>query len=244
LVQHRHHAHPDALEQLESLGDRLVRWIGDNPVPVLIVAGAILVGAAAYGGLRAWGHSRENSASTAEAGLVREYVVAMGGEANSLVAPEPANPETARTVRTQFVDRFVSLAKDHEGTAAAGLARIEASRLYEQLGAGDQAVQVLQDGLAAMPADSAIRGVTQARVAALLEAAGDFAGAAAAYEAVAAIPDHPLRELSLGDAARCWLEAGQRDKALAAYEQLRATGDVAEIPPHIKARLEEVRLQP
>jgi len=233
----------DTLEELESLGERLVAWIGANPVPVLAIAGVILVVAAGLGGWRAWQGSRADRAAAALAEVRSKYVVAMGGTPNDAKIPEPANPETARTVRTEYVERFLEVARAQRGTAAAALARLQASDIYAQLGNPAGALTVLQDGLAELPSDSPIAGVLDARIARLQEDAGHFDDAARSYEAAAAIPSYPLRIEALGDAARVWADAGKGDQALALYAKLQSEPGEHKLPPHVEARLRELQLR-
>lgn len=240
MAQQSKHAPGDTLEQLQSLGDRLIQWVSANPAVVLGTAGAILLTAATIGGVRAWRSSAADEASTALATIQREYIAAMGGEPGAVEAPEPANPETARQVRTDFVARFASFAQAHEGTSAQALAALEASRIYEDLGAGDQAQAIVQDAVADLPADSAIRGVALRRVAALAESAGDFEAAAEAHLAAADTPGYPLRNEALADAARCWAEAAKTDEALALYARLRSEAPDYQLAPHVRARLAEL----
>ncbi|HSJ95651.1 MAG TPA: hypothetical protein VLC53_01180, partial [Myxococcota bacterium] len=134
MAQHSKKAPADTLAQLESLGDRLIGWVSSNPALVLGTAVAILLVAATIGGTRAWRNSAADEASAGLAAIQREYVMAMGGEATDMEAPEPANPETARQVRTEYVERFASFAREHAGTPAQALAALEASRIYEALG--------------------------------------------------------------------------------------------------------------
>jgi len=241
LAQHHKDAHPDTLAQLESLGDRLAHWVSANPALVLGAAAAILLVAAAIGGTRAWRASSANEASAQLAALERQYIEAMGGEATDLEAPEPANPETARQVRTDFVERFSSFAREHEGTPAQALAALEASRIYEALGAPDQAREIVQEAANALPADSPIRGVALRRIAGLAESAGDYEAAALAHVAAADTAGYPLRFDALADAARCWAEAAKPDEALALFARIQTEAPDYRLPPHVESRLSELQ---
>lgn len=241
MAQHHKDAHPDTLAQIESLGDRLIHWVSANPALVLGAAAAVLLVAAAIGGTRAWQASSENEASAQLAALERQYIESMGGEATDLEAPEPANPETARTVRTEFVERFASFAREHEGTPAQALAALEASRIYEALGAPDKAQEIVQEAVNALPSDSPIRGVALRRLAGLAETAGDFEAAALAHVAAADTPGYPLRFDALADAARCWAEAAKPDEALALFARIQTEAPDYRLPPHVQARLAELQ---
>jgi predicted negative regulator of RcsB-dependent stress response len=234
----------DTLEELESLGERLVGWIGANPVLVLTVAGGILLVAAGLGGWRAWQGSRADRAAASLAELRSKYVVAMGGTPNDVKIPEPANPETARSLRTEYVERFLEVARAHRGTAAAALAQLEASEIYAQLGNPDRALEVLKESVAELSADSPVAGILGSRIARLQEDAGHLEDAARSYEAAAAIPGYPLRTQALGDAARCWADAGKDDQAVALYAKLQSDPGEHHLAPHIEARLRELQAKP
>jgi hypothetical protein len=239
LAQRKDHP-ADTLEELESIGERLAQWVGANPVIVLGVAGAILLAAASFGGYRAWSHSQANAGSAALATLHGDFVVAMGGKVTDLEVPDPANPETGRTVRTEYADKYLALAKEWSGSPTGALAGLEAGQLFAKLGNSDRALEVFQQAAADAPTASSIRGVIESRIGHLFEEKGDFAAAASAHEAAAATPGFPLRDESLADAARCWAEAGKPDQALAIYQRLKTESPELKLAPHVEARLEEI----
>jgi tetratricopeptide (TPR) repeat protein len=241
VAQHSKNAPADTLAQLESLGDRLIGWVSSNPALVLGAAAAVLLVAAAIGGTRAWRTSAADEASAGLAAIQREYVMAMGGEATDMEAPEPANPETARQVRTEYVERFASFAREHAGTPAQALAALEASRIYETLGAPEPAREVVQQAANDLPDDSPIRGVVLRRVAVLAEGAGDYEAAALAHVAAADTPVYPLRLDALADGARCWAEAGKPDEALALFARIQSEAPEHRLAPHVQARLAELQ---
>ncbi len=241
MAQHRKNAPTDTLEQLESLSDRLVRWLSDNPLLILGTAGVILVTAASIGGLRAWRSSAADEASAQVAQVRSEYVVAMGGSATDLIAPEPANPETARQIRTDYVERFVKIIEEHAGTPAQALAALDASQIFEELGATDRAREIVERTVADLPTSSPVRAVAQRRVAVLHEANGDFEAAARAHAAAAEAPGYPLRFDALADAARCWADAGNRQEALAVFARIQGEAPEYRLAPHLEARLSELQ---
>ena len=65
--------------------------------------------------------------------------------------------------------------------------------------------------------------------------------AAQAFEAAAAVASYPLRAGALGDAARCWILAGETEKGLAAYQRLEAEFPDQAVPPPVEALVEELR---
>jgi tetratricopeptide (TPR) repeat protein len=240
LAQRRKDQPADTLEELESIGERLAQWVGANPVIVLGIAGAILVAAASFGGYRAWSRSQAHAGSAALATLHSEFVAAMGGKATDVEVPEPANPETAKNVRTEYADKYLALAKEWSGSPTGALALLEAGQLFAKLGNADRALEIFQQAAAEAPPRSPIRGIADSRVGHLLEEKGDFEAAAKAHEAAAAIPDFPLRVDALADAARCWAEAGKPDQALAIYQRLKTDSPDLQLAPHVQARLDEL----
>lgn len=233
--------HPaDTLEELESLGERMAQWVGANPILVLGIAGLVLALAAGVGGYRAYAHSRADRASAALAALHSEYVVAMGGKATDTEVPEPANPETAKTVRTDFAARYEQLAKEWSGTPTGSLALLEAGELREKLGDGSKALELWLSAAQTAAADSPVLGVIQSRIGHFEEDRGDFEAAARAHEAAANVVGYPLHAEALAATARTWAEAGKPEQALAAYRQLKADAPEYQIPPYIEARLTEI----
>jgi tetratricopeptide (TPR) repeat protein len=240
LAQQRKDAPEDTLAELESLGERLMQWVGANPMPVLGTALAILLVAAGIGGYRAYAHSRADRASAALAALQAELVVAMGGKPTDIEVPEPANPETARTVRVEFTDRYLALAKDWEGTPTAALALLEAGQLQDRLGNRDRALELWMQATTSVPGDAPALGVLQSRIGHLQEDRGDFEAAARAHEAAAAVPGFPLRADALADAARCWAEAAKPAQALALFARLKTEHPEHRLDQHVEARLLEL----
>jgi len=243
LAQHHDHEPAGTLEELESLGVRLAQWVGANPALVLGGAVLILTLAAAAGGYRAYVGSRTERASVALSTLQAELVVAMGGKATDADVPEPANPETARNVRTQFADRYLALAKDWKGTPTGALALLEAGELFEQLGNTDRALEAWSEALGAAPAGSPTLGILHTRIGHVQEDKGDFEAAAKSYEAAAAIPGYPLIGGALADAARCWAEAGKDEAALAISKRLKTELPDYQLPPYVASRLAEIELR-
>jgi tetratricopeptide (TPR) repeat protein len=243
VAQHRKEEPADTLEELASLGERLVQWVGANPTPVLAMAVLILVIAAGIGGYRAFAGSRSERASAQLAALHDELVQAMGGKPTDTEIPEPANPETARTVRTDFAERYATLANQWSGTPAGALAMLEAGRLYEQLGNQDRALEVWLAAAQKLPSDSAALGILRTRIAGIQEAKGDLEGAAKSYEAAASVTGFPLVASALADAARCWAETGKSEPALAAYRRLKTEFPEYQVPPYVESQVQELELR-
>lgn len=240
MTKHHKDEPTGTLEELESVGERLAQWVGANPAVVLGVAGAILLGAASFGGYRAFSHAQADKASTALAKLHGEFVLAMGGKATEIEIPEPANPETAKATRTEYADKYVALAKEWSGTPTAALSLLEAGELFAKLGNPDRALEVFRQASEQASVDSPIRAVIASRTGHLQEEKGDFEAAARSYETAAAVPGFPLHTDTLAQAARCWAEAGKPEQALAIYQRLKSDSPDLKLAPYVEARLQEI----
>lgn len=230
----------ETLQEIEGAFDRLAHWVQTHPAHVLAVLGAVLVVAAALG-FADWSRNRSLDRAAAEVAEVQsEYLRAMGAGAGSYEIVEPANPETGRRVRREYVDRFLAAADAHEGTAAAVSALLEAGTLQAEMGDLDAAVSTWERARDQAAGGSALRGLAGVRLARGLEQQGRWQEAAEAHEAAGAIEALPTRALALADAARCYAEAGDREKAVDVYQRLQALEDAPPLPDHVKARLEEL----
>jgi tetratricopeptide (TPR) repeat protein len=232
----------ETLQEIEGVFDRLADWVMHNPTRVLGVLGGILAVAAALG-LYDWQRNRQlDQAAAAVAEVQSGYFRAMGAAPGSFQVAEPANPETGRQVREQYVERFLTVADEHSGTAPAVAARLEAGTLLEQAGDSTGALDAWRRAVEAAGAGTTLRGVALVRLARGLERQGLWAEAAAAHAEAGAIESLPIRGFALGDAARCYAEAGDVAEALAVYASLEELEDAPPAPDHVRARLEELRV--
>jgi len=230
----------ETLHEIESIFDRVAQWVGANPIPVLVIIGAILASAAGIGGFRAWSSSREADAAADLAEIQTEYRRAMGAPAGSFDIPEPANAEAAAATRQEFATRFAEAAERRSGTAASVSAWLEAGRLREALGDAEAARAAREAAVAEASADSVLGALAQTELAASLERAGEASQAAERYLAAGQVTGFPARILALGDAARCFADAGEPSRALETFALL-GEDEVAKLPAHVRARLEELR---
>lgn len=231
----------ETLHEIESVFDRGAQWVAENPVPVLAVLGALLVLAAGVGGLRYMARHEAHEASAAVAEVEQSYLDAMGVQPGSLEPIEPANPETARAIRTEHVERFLEVAKAHEGTTAAVTARMEAADLLEELGEDERARELWREAAQEAPGGSALRGLALERHAAALERQGALEEAAAAHAEAAEIEAFPGRWIAMAHAARTWLDAGHTQEARALADRLREEAPEDAVPTHIQARLRSLQ---
>lgn len=238
----RGHERTDTLDELLTLGDRIAHWVQEHATLTIVVVVSVLVGAAATGGYISYSQHREEEASAAVSAVRSEFVQAMGGSPGAAEIPEPANPETARSVRLEFAERFLEVAREHGGTTAAALAALEAGDLLIEAGETERALEVWQEA-APGPGEAEVRGALLGRIAAAHEAAGRFAEAAQAHAKAGALRDYPLRDLEQARAAWAWLQAGETEEALATYRALRDRAPDFEIPEHLAAPLRELDLR-
>ncbi|MEE8581796.1 MAG: hypothetical protein V3T33_09430 [Myxococcota bacterium] len=231
----------ERLDELQSLGDRLAEWIGANPVLVLGSALGILILAGGYGLFASTRESAATSASEALSQAHAEFREAMGARSDELGIPEPANPATALRARNDFVERFQEVAQAHTGTAAGALAWLQVGALQEALGDSDAAIATWESALAEVDADSIPSALILVRIAAAHEDAVRWLEAGEAYERAADVESYPLRYTALADAARCFADAGEEEKALAAFERVESEASDYRISDHIRSRLNELR---
>lgn len=230
----------EALEELEHLGDRIGHFVAENPRPVMAVIGAVLLAGALAGGIITWQNRRDEKAVAAFEAVRTAYLEAMGAGVGAVEIPEPANPETAKRVRAEYAERFAGVAEAHGGTTAATLARLEAADLRQALGESDAALEGWRQAAASAGSESALRAMLEERIAHAEEAAGRFAEAAAAWTQAGEADEYPLRWIALGHAARCWLEAGDPDKARALFGRIQKESPETRLPEHVAARLREL----
>jgi tetratricopeptide (TPR) repeat protein len=232
----------DALREIDSIFDRAAEWAIRNPLAVLAAIAAILALAAGVGGLHWHARRSQLAASEAVAKVQADYLAAMGGAPGQIDAPEPANPETAKQVRLEHIERYQKVAAEHAGELAAVQAWLEAGNLQQQMGDLEAALASWQKAVDSAAQGSAVRGLAHSRLGSGFEAAGRWEDAARAHEAAAAIDSYPLRFYALIDAARCWAETGDRAKAVALFDRVEAESPGLEIPEHIRARLRELEV--
>jgi predicted negative regulator of RcsB-dependent stress response len=232
----------ETLHEIESVFERLAHWVATNPVTVLVALGVLLSSAAGFGGYQAWSRSRETGASAEIAQIQAEYLKAMGAAPGAVDVPEPANAEAAAATRREFAARFREAAERRSGTAAGVTAWLQAGDLLDAVGDPEGAIGAWRAAAETASGGSALEALARTRIAAGLEAKGDAAGAAVEYLAAGQSPDFPGRILALGDAARCFADAGQTERALEVYGGMDAE-EQRQLPPHVAARLAELRVR-
>jgi predicted negative regulator of RcsB-dependent stress response len=236
------HGATEALAELESGFERLSRWVGENPLSVLAGIGILLASVGAWEFARSRAENRELQASNAFDETQSAYLAAMGAEPGAIEVPELANPETAKKIRAEYIEKYRSVAQANPGTLPAALAWLEVADLLEADHDLDAMLESLQKGLAEQPRNPRMAGLVHQRIAQLYEDRGQLGEAGAEHEAAGMLPDFPLRWLALTDAARCYAQAGDRTRALALLERVEseAKGGYA-LPAPMRGLLRELR---
>jgi hypothetical protein len=224
----------ETLHEIESIFDRMASWVAHNPRIVLSGLAVVLVGAAGLGGYRAWSAAREAEASAEVAAIGADFRRAMGAKPGQPDIPELANAEAAAATRAEYATRLADAADRLAGTRAGLMARIQLGTLRAELGETQAALDAFRSAAAAA--------IAQVELGAALEASGDPAGAAEAFLAAGRIETFPGRVLALGDAARCFAEAGEDERALEVYGGL-SEAESAQLPVYVAARLRELRIR-
>jgi len=236
------HGVGEALDDLGSIMDRMALWVAANRWVVFGVIGAVLASGGAWEFLRSRAEQRETTASNAFDQTQTAYFAALGAEPGAIDLPELANPEAGKRIREEFVEKYRGVAQEHSGTLPAALAWLEVADLLQTQGDLDGSLESLRKGLAEQPGNPRLEGLVQQRIAQLYEDRGQLAEAAAAHEAAGSLPEFPLRYFALADAARCYAQAGQPDRALALLERIENEAkESVPLPAELRGLLRELR---
>ena len=155
--------------------------------------------------------------------------------------PELANPVAAAVIQEEYLERFRAVADEHRGTVAGTLALFEAAEILDRLERPEQTLEVWQQALDDLSGHASLRAMLHQRIARLHEERGDWTEAAAAHEAAGGIAEFPLRYWALAEAARCFAQAGQAERALALYEQVAREAPDLALPDHFRSQFRELR---
>ena len=241
----RHHETNQAdetLHQIEESFDRVAHWVSARRIPLALAALLVLAVAAGSDLYQERRSAGDDEAAEALAHVRADYLNAMGAEPGALVFAEPANPEIARSARERFVKQFEAVGHDHAGSSAAALALLEAGNLHEKLGAPHLAVDAWKAALESAGAGTDLEALLLQRMARAQEDAGDWKAAAEAHERAGRNPEYPGRWHALADAARCRLEAGEPDAALALFTEIQNADVLDRVPASTVARLRELEV--
>lgn len=229
------------LDELESVSDRIANWLNENQVIVLGVGAAILVIGGAFGFLRSGMEDARIEASAELAAVERDYRSSMGAQPSDLLVREPANPETALAVRTEYVERFRAVGEANAGSAAGALAMLQAGVLQQELGSTEEALATWVEAAEDLGPMDTLTALVSLRIAGAHEDQARWVEAGEAFETAAAVTSFPLRYGALADAARCFAEAGDVERAVAAYARVEAEAPDFYLPEHVEAQLRELK---
>ena len=236
------HGATEVLEDLGSSFERAASWVAAHPLLVSVVIGAVLATGGGWELMRTRAERRESAASNALDETQRAYLAALGADQNAIDLPELANPEAAKQIREEYLEKFRAVALAHPGTVPAALAWLEVADLLQIRGDADASLESLRKGLAEQPDNSRIAGLVHQRIAQFYEDRGQIAEAAAEHEAAGDLPGFPLRYLALSDAARCYAQAGQPERALALLERIESEAKEGfPLPAEQRSLLRELR---
>jgi tetratricopeptide (TPR) repeat protein len=235
-----------ATEMLQDLGsgfERFAAWIGSHALLVGVAIGVVLVAGGTWEFLRSRADRREAEASDALDRIQGEFLTAMGAEPGAIEPPELANPETAERIRAEYVEKYRAVAEGHPGTLPAALAWLEAADLLEAQGDREGSLESLQKGLAEQPDNPRLAGLVHQRIAQNYEDRGMLAEAAAEHELAGELPGFPLRYFALADAARCYAQAGQPERARELLERIESEAKESfPLSPELRSLLRELRV--
>lgn len=229
------------IDELASRVDQAAGWVGRHRRVALIAVALVLLAAAAWGGWETLSTRRELRASAALSRAQADWRRAMGAAPDAREVTEPANPELAARARRDAAQSFLSIADESSGTRASVVAGLLAGNRLWELGDRQAALDAWESARRAAPADSPLRALVLVRLAEAHEEQGRFGEAAAAFEEAAAIEAYPLRYAALGDAARCFAEAGDATRAVGLLDRIEAEAPETVLPDHVRARLRELR---
>jgi tetratricopeptide (TPR) repeat protein len=139
------------------------------------------------------------------------------------------------------VVQFIEVADEHAGTASAVAARMEAAALQDQAGDHEAALESWERAADEAKGGSALEGLALVRLARALESRSRWEEAGVAHQEAGEIEELPTRFQALGDAARCFAEAGDVERALAIFERIETAAADTALPAHTRSRLLELR---
>ena len=233
---------PDVIEEIESVAERAAQWTREH---LPLTFGALFAVLAMVASLSALGGYRTREAETASDALDRvtqDYLDAMGVGPGALGVPELANPDAAAEIRAEYAAQFETIASEYAGTVAGALARLEAGNLTEADGDLDTSIEIWRAALGGLDRNSNLQAIFQLRIGQAYEAAERWLEAGEAYEVAAAYDRFPLRYWTMADAARCFLQAGEIERARVLALRLHSEGPAElNLPEHQRAMLRELR---
>lgn len=244
MAQKPEHHQPHVIEEIESIAERGAQWIRDH-LALSIIALAIVLGTAAAAGVLAAHRTRQaEAASDAFDRVATDYMAAMGADPDDLVVPELANPAAAAAIQSEFAAQFAAVAEEHSGSVAAALARLEQGNLSAAGGKTDAAIEVWRGAIDDLGGNPNLRAIFEQRIGQAYEDEARWLEAAESHARAGAEKGYPLRHLALADAARCYEQAGEIERARELALRIAAEAPDLALPSHLSAILAELRQIP
>lgn len=230
----------ETLEEIQDAADRLGTWIQEHLLIVAAGVGGLLLAVGIISFLATSQRGEAEDASTALTRVRVAYLTAMGAGPRALAVPELASEAAAAEIRAEYIERFAEVADAHLGTVAGAIARLEVANLVRESDP-EAAVAIWEQTLLEAPPGGALRGLVLQRVAQARERVELWREAAETHAEASAIAEYPLRHWALADAARCFVQAGDTQRALALYDEIEEQAPELRLPDHQRAEARELR---
>jgi hypothetical protein len=230
-----------AIAEIEGIAERGAAWVGENLVLVGVLVAALLASAAGVGVYFSNRTAAAEAGSDALDNVHAAYLKAMGANAGAIDVPELANPTAAAAIREEFLTKFGEVADEYPGTVAGVLARLEQGNLSEAGGELEDSVTIWREMLTGLSGNPKLEAIVHQRIGQAYEDADQWLEAAESHEAASAIETNPLRYFAMADAARCYSQAGETERAKVLAERLHLEAPTLELPGQLSASLRELR---
>lgn len=229
------------MEDVQSSLERAADWVRGHLLLVSIGLVAILIAAAGVGWRTSQLTQEAENAADALDRVTTNYLLAMGAAPGALEVPELANPAAAEAIRSEYAEKYGEVAAAHPGTVASALAALEQGNLLEASGDLEASIAVWQEAVGTLGGNPKLQAMLHQRIGQAYEAAGSWSEAAAAHELAGASEDYPLRYWALADAMRCFVQAGEAQRARDLALQIDAEAPDLELPEHARTLVRELR---
>lgn len=227
----------ETLQEIESVFDRIANWVSSNPAIFLGCVAGVLVLAAAVGFGSRHAEHRAEQAAAAVSELQRDYFRSSGSAVGVFAETTPANPEVAKQLKDEYLAKFLAAADEYSGSVAGIQALLEAATIKAELEGPAEAMELLRKAKAAA-SGSDLASLASMRIAGALELTDDLEGAAREYEEAANSDTFPGRLQALVEAARCYADAGDEQRAIALFARLESEAPDFAMRPHVRSRLQ------
>lgn len=227
----------ETLEGIETVFDRIAESISSRPAVFLgIVLGALAFSGA--GGL--YLHQVKQKAEEAAdhvSTIQREYFRDTGSAPGVFQESVPADSAVHKKVQKEYLSRFRQAAKNYPRTTAGVQALLEAATISVEFEGIPQGIELLREAKTGSRTPD-LRSLVSMRLGGLLEAAGELTAAGEEYLLASANESFPARFEALGEAARCFAEAGDEQQAVALFSKLETESPGFQLLPHVRHRLQ------